>query len=65
GDNIQTNLTFNEMMTIQSSYRTAANNIEQISIDGSGTKIDGIYYYIVSDEEQKNIQTLLKEQLEL
>lgn len=65
GDNIQTNLTFNEMMTIQSNYRTAANNIEQISIEGSGTKIDGIYYYIVSDEEQENIQTQLKEQLGL
>lgn len=65
GDNIQTNLTFNEMKTIQSDYRSAASNIEQISIEGNGTKINGIYYYQVPEAERENIQSQLKEQLGL
>ncbi|MBD3109792.1 LytR family transcriptional regulator [Bacillus sp. AGMB 02131] len=63
GNNIQTNLTFNEMKTIQSDYRAAADSIEQISIEGSGTKINGIYYYQVPEVERENIQNQLKEQL--
>lgn len=65
GENIQTNLTFKEMKTIQSNYRSAVKNIDQISIDGNGTKIDSIYYFIVPEEEQVNIQNQLKEQLDI
>lgn len=53
GNNIQTNLTFDDMMDIQKNYRDASKSITQSSINGNGTKIDGIYYYIVSDEEKK------------
>ena len=49
------------MMDIQKS--DASPKIEQLSIKGSGTKIAGIYYYIVPNEEQQNIQTQLKEHL--
>lgn len=65
GENVQTNLTFKEMKTIQSNYRSAVTNIEQISIEGNGTKIDGIYYFIVPEEEQVNIQNQLKEHLDI
>ncbi|MFJ7679214.1 LytR family transcriptional regulator [Peribacillus sp. NPDC097198] len=61
--NIQTNLTFDDMMDIQKNYRDASNDISQSSIAGTGTKIDGIYYYLVSEEEQKKIQRELKEHL--
>ena len=61
--NIQTNLTFDDMMDIQKNYRDASKNITQSSISGTGTKIDGIYYYLVSEEEQKKVQTELKEHL--
>ncbi|MGE7779460.1 LytR family transcriptional regulator [Peribacillus sp. NPDC097264] len=61
--NIQTNLTFDDMMDIQKNYRDASNDISQSSIIGTGTKIDGIYYYLVSEEEQKKVQTELKEHL--
>lgn len=53
GNNIQTNLTFDDMMDIQKNYRDASKSITQSSINGNGTKIDGIYYYIVSDEEKE------------
>lgn len=61
--NIQTNLTFDDMMDIQKNYRDASKDISQSSINGTGTKIDGIYYYIVSEEEQKKVQTELKKHL--
>lgn len=61
--NIQTNLAFNDMVDIQKNYRDASANIEQLSIKGKGTLIDGIYYFIVPKEEQQNIQTQLKEHL--
>ena len=61
--NIKTNLTFDDMIDIQKNYRDASAHIEQLTIKGSGTKIDGIYYYIVSKEEQQNIQNQLKEHL--
>ncbi|MFF2497430.1 LytR family transcriptional regulator [Peribacillus sp. NPDC058075] len=65
GNNIQTNLTFDDMMDIQKNYRDASKSITQSSIDGNGTKIDGIYYYIVSDEEKEKVQSELKEQLSI
>ncbi|MEC0276984.1 polyisoprenyl-teichoic acid--peptidoglycan teichoic acid transferase TagU [Peribacillus frigoritolerans] len=65
GNNIQTNLTFDDMMDIQKNYRDASKSITQSSINGNGTKIDGIYYYIVSDEEREKVQSELKEQLSI
>lgn len=65
GSNIQTNLAFDDLMDIQRNYRSASQNIEQLSIDGSGTLIDRIYYYIVTDEEKNRIHRLLQEHLEV
>ncbi|MEA3573910.1 polyisoprenyl-teichoic acid--peptidoglycan teichoic acid transferase TagU [Peribacillus frigoritolerans] len=65
GNNIQTNLTFDDMMDIQKNYRDASKSITQSSINGNGTKIDGIYYYIVSNEEKEKVQSELKEQLSI
>jgi polyisoprenyl-teichoic acid--peptidoglycan teichoic acid transferase len=65
GNNIKTNLTFDEMVDIQANYREAANKIEQKQINGSGTKIDGIYYYQVPEDERLAVQKLLKQQLEI
>ncbi|MGE7182782.1 LytR family transcriptional regulator [Peribacillus sp. NPDC006672] len=65
GNNIQTNLTFDDMMDIQKNYRDASKSITESSINGNGTKIDGIYYYIVSDEEKEKVQSELKEQLSI
>ncbi|MEG9295990.1 LytR family transcriptional regulator [Mangrovibacillus sp. Mu-81] len=66
GSNVKTNLKFEEMVDIQKHYKAASKDIEQIQIEnGSGTKIDGIYYYIIPDEELTSIQDTLKEHLEL
>ncbi|WP_057911630.1 LytR family transcriptional regulator [Peribacillus muralis] len=63
--NIQTNLTFDDMMDIQKHYREASKSITQSTIPGAGKKIDGIYYNIVSDEEKERVQSELKEQLDI
>ncbi|WP_342433488.1 LytR family transcriptional regulator [Neobacillus sp. FSL H8-0543] len=65
GTNVKTNLTFDQLVDIQKNYKTASSNIEQLEIKGSGTKINGIYYLAIPQEEQQRIQNLLKTELEL
>jgi len=65
GNNIKTNLQFDEMVDIQKNYRRAAKQVEQLSIKGNGTKMNNIYYLIVSNEEKERIQNELKKHLEL
>jgi polyisoprenyl-teichoic acid--peptidoglycan teichoic acid transferase len=63
GDNVKTNMTFEDMMDIQKNYRSSRNNIAQYEVKGTGTKINGIYYLSVPDEEKTKVSTMLKEEL--
>ena len=65
GHNVKTDLTFSQMVSIQRNYKEAAKSLEQLQISGSGTKMDGIYYYIVSDEEKNSLQDQLKKHLQI
>jgi polyisoprenyl-teichoic acid--peptidoglycan teichoic acid transferase len=66
GNNVKTNLKFEEMVDIQKHYKSASKDIQQIQIKtGSGTKIDGIYYYVIPEEELSEIQGTLRDHLEL
>ncbi|WP_404329957.1 LytR family transcriptional regulator [Mesobacillus maritimus] len=65
GNNVKTNITFDEMVDIQGNYREAAGNIEQMKLDVSGQYIGGISYQLVSAEEQQRVQKELREHLEL
>lgn len=66
GNNVKTNLTFEQMVDIQKHYKAASKDIEQIQIKtGSGTKIDGIYYYVIPEEELSQIQGTLQKHMEL
>jgi polyisoprenyl-teichoic acid--peptidoglycan teichoic acid transferase len=65
GKNIKTNLTFDEMKEIQANYKDARHHIEQLHITGKGTKINGVYYLLVPEEERLAISNKLKEHLEL
>ncbi|HWJ80156.1 MAG TPA: LytR family transcriptional regulator [Niallia sp.] len=62
--NIKTNITFDEMVDIQANYKSAANNIEQMTINGTGQTIDKVWYLIVDDTEKQKIQNELKAHLE-
>ncbi|WP_273124314.1 polyisoprenyl-teichoic acid--peptidoglycan teichoic acid transferase TagU [Bacillus weihaiensis] len=64
-DNVKTNLTFDEMWEIQANYKSASSNLEQFQVKGTGDKINGIYYYIVPEEERLALSNQLKEHLEI
>ncbi|WP_337133507.1 LytR family transcriptional regulator [Priestia megaterium] len=63
GTNVRTNLTFDDMKQIQSNYKDARRNVEQLQVDGKGEKIDGIYYYAVSDATREALSSKLKQHL--
>jgi polyisoprenyl-teichoic acid--peptidoglycan teichoic acid transferase len=63
GHNVKTNISFSEMVDIQSHYRNAASNIDQMKIEATGTYIDGVSYQLVSEEERLRVQNELKEHL--
>ncbi|WPZ18256.1 LytR family transcriptional regulator [Geobacillus subterraneus] len=65
GKNIKTNLTFEEMKEIQENYKDARKQIKQLHITGQGTKMNGIYYLVVPEQERMAISNELKEHLEL
>lgn len=63
GQNVKTNMTFDEMVDIQSNYRSAAGNIEQVKMEATGNYLGGVSYQMVSAEEQQRVQNELKEHL--
>lgn len=64
-NNMQTNLAFADMVDIFSKYRSAAGNIEQIQLEGTGVMLNGISYQQIAPEELNKVSTLLRQQLEL
>jgi LCP family protein required for cell wall assembly len=65
GENIKTNLTFEQMKDIQSNYKDVRQHIEQFHLKGSGTKINGTYYLIIPEQERLSLSNKLKEHLEI
>ncbi|MEK3888336.1 polyisoprenyl-teichoic acid--peptidoglycan teichoic acid transferase TagU [Bacillus sp. FSL K6-3431] len=64
-NNVETNISFDEMKDIQKNYSSARHNIEQMEIAGNGSTIGGVWYYIVSQDERDKVQARLKEHLKL
>lgn len=64
-DNVMTNLTFDELVSVFLNYGTALTNIDQIQLQGSGQRMGGIYYEIVPEEELQEVRQELKTQLEI
>ncbi|MBB5179220.1 LCP family protein required for cell wall assembly [Planomicrobium koreense] len=66
GNNVKTNMGFNEMIDVQNNYRDATNDLEQLYFEkGYGETIGGIWYYMMDKEELAEVQTVFKEQLEI
>ncbi|ANU17921.1 LytR family transcriptional regulator [Planococcus maritimus] len=66
GQNVRTNMTFDDMVDVQRNYQDAVMNVDQMIVeDGYGETINGIWYYIMDDAELAEIQSTLKEHLEL
>lgn len=64
-DNVSTNLTFDEMLSIFLNYRSALGNIEESQMSGNGTMMGGIYYEIIPEEEINRVSEFLKGELEI
>ena len=64
-DNVLTNLSFDELTNIFLNYRSALKNIEQIQVEGSGQRMNGIYYEIIPQEQVNEISANLQKQLEI
>lgn len=64
-NNVQTNLEFNEMLTISVNYLPALSNVKEIQMQGEGRKIKGIYYAIIPEEKKQEIGNELRRELEL
>ncbi|MBD8070566.1 LytR family transcriptional regulator [Bacillus sp. PS06] len=65
GSNVKTNLTLTEMVDIQKNYKDARHSLEKLTLTGSGTKINGIYYLQVSEEDRSALSLQLKEHLNM
>ncbi|HLS36246.1 MAG TPA: LCP family protein [Bacillota bacterium] len=59
GDNMETSLDFADMRRLLTGYSSTRNNVEQYQVQGSGAMIDGIYYYIVSEDEVRKVNGML------
>jgi polyisoprenyl-teichoic acid--peptidoglycan teichoic acid transferase len=59
GDRVKTNMTFEEMKDIQQGYSGARKNKKTLELKGSGSKIDGVYYWVPTEESVINIKNSL------
>ncbi|XJZ26974.1 LCP family protein [Bacillota bacterium Lsc_1132] len=64
-NNIETNLTMDDIIGIQSKYKQAAKSINKIEIPGDGKDTNSGWYYFVSDKTRQEISNQLREQLDL
>ena len=64
-NNIETNLTMDDIIGIQSKYKQAADSINKIEIPGDGKDTTSGWYYFVSDKTRQEISNQLREQLDL
>ncbi|WP_342600331.1 LCP family protein [Psychrobacillus sp. FSL H8-0483] len=64
--NIRTNMTFEQMVDIQKGYKNVLNQMDTLSFEkGEGKLLDGIWYYMMDEEELNNVTGKLKEHLEI
>lgn len=64
GNNVKTDITFDEMKKFMTDYSRDLSNIQTIEIQGIGERINGIYYYIVDEQEKSRVQELMKDHLQ-
>jgi len=67
GDNVKTNMTFDEMVDVQKNYRNAVGKVEQLHFEkGEGKRMNGgIWYYIMDETELQEVTGIMKQHLEL
>lgn len=59
GNNMATNMDFNDMKDLLFGYKNVRKNVVSYMMEGSGTNINGIYYYLVPEEEVSKVQGMI------
>ncbi|MGX6993926.1 LCP family glycopolymer transferase, partial [Vagococcus penaei] len=62
-DNMQTDLSWDEMIKIAMDYRSSFSTIQQETLQGEGVWIDDISYQEIPEVELQRVQTILQGQL--
>lgn len=66
GNNVKTNMEFDEMVEVQNNYRDATQDLEQLYFEkGYGKTMNGIWYYMMNERELAEVQSVFKNQLEI
>lgn len=61
GNNMATNMDFDDMKKLLTGYRDTRKNIDDYQLEGTGTNIDGVYYLLVPDEEIQKVHKMISE----
>ena len=64
-DNVQLNMSLDEILSIASGYRKSMENFQQFYVEGEEMYIDEIYYYYVDPQERLRLSNILRTELEL
>ncbi|WP_239618858.1 LCP family glycopolymer transferase [Cohnella mopanensis] len=62
-NNVKTNLSSQDMLALAKTYRPAIHKVDTLILNGTGERIDGIYYYTVKPEDRQNVRQRLLEHL--
>ena len=65
GGSVKTDMSLDQMWTLQNNYRNALGTVDQIEFDYTTPTIDGVSYVVLSDETIAEISAELREHLEL
>lgn len=63
GKNMATNMDFDDMKDLFFNYKDTRKNMVSYMLKGSGTNIDGIYYYLVPDKELAKVHEMITEKM--
>lgn len=62
-NNMQTDLSWEDMMTLSKKYRSAMSNLTNDVLTGEGTMMNGVSYQVVPEAELTRVQNLLQAEL--
>lgn len=64
-NNLSTNFSFGNILSLHSYGTSGLGNIERLTIEGENASIKGVYYYELNEQSVKDISTILREHLEI
>lgn len=65
-ENVEINVSFDDLLSIRKNYGNSFKTIEQLYLNnGTGTMMNGIYYYMPNESELHDIQENLKQHMEI